>query len=68
MTETMTYEELRQALDDGGVTVVQTLRAEHFAQGQLPGAVPIHFEAIREAAPEPVGDRDAAIVTDCSTP
>jgi rhodanese-related sulfurtransferase len=68
MTETITRDELRQAIDDGDVTVVETLRAEHFAHGHLPGAVHIHFEAIRDKAPELLGDKDAAIVTYCSNP
>ena len=68
MTETITREELRQAMADGDVTVVETLRAEHFAQRHLPGAIHIHFEAIREKAPELLGDKDTAIVTYCSNP
>jgi len=66
MTRTITRDELRQAIDDGAVAVVETLRAEHFAQGHLPDAIHIHFEAVAEQAPELLPDKDAAIVTYCS--
>lgn len=66
MARTITRDELRQTIEQGSVTVVETLRGEHFAQGHLPGAIHIHFEAIAERAPELLPDRDAAIVTYCS--
>ncbi len=59
-------DELEQAIGAGEVTVVETLRAEHFAQGHLPGAVHIHFEAIADKAPELLPDKEAPIVTYCS--
>ncbi len=66
MTNTISRDELRRAIEAGTATVVETLRAEHFAQGHLPGAIHIHFEAIRERAAELLPDRDATIVTYCS--
>jgi len=66
MARTISRDELRQAIDAGTVTVVETLRAEHFAQGHLPGAIHIHFESIAEKAPELLPDKDAPIVTYCS--
>lgn len=66
MVKTISREELRAAIEQGAVTVVETLRTEHFAQGHLPGAIHIHFEAIAERAPELLPDKDAAIVTYCS--
>jgi rhodanese-related sulfurtransferase len=48
------------------IQFVETLRAEHFEQGHLPGAVHIHFEDVEERAPELLTDRDALIVTYCS--
>ncbi len=68
MAKTITRDELHQAIEHDSVTVVETLRAEHFAQGHLPGAIHIHFEEIAERAPELLPDRDAAIVTYCSNP
>jgi len=66
MAKIITREELRRAIDTNSVTVVETLREEHFAQGHLPGAIHIHFEEIAERAPELLPDKDAAIVTYCS--
>lgn len=66
MAKTITREELRRAVATGEVTVVETLRDEHFAQGHLPGAIHIHFEQIAEKAPALLPDRDAPIVTYCS--
>ncbi len=66
MAETITRDELKSAIDAGQVTVVETLREEHFAQGHLPGALHIHFEAIEDKAPELLPDKGAAIVTYCS--
>jgi len=66
MTKTIERDELERAIDAGEVTVVETLRNEHFEQGHLPGAIHIHFEAVGEQAPELLPDKDAAIVTYCS--
>ena len=66
MAETITRDELARAIAAGDVTVVETLRAEHFAQGHLPGAIHIHFEDVAVRAPELLPDREAAIVTYCS--
>ena len=66
MAATISRDELQAAIDAGEVTVVETLRAEHFAQGHLPGAIHLHFEDVAELAPSLLPDRDAAIVTYCS--
>jgi rhodanese-related sulfurtransferase len=66
MANKITRDELKAAIDAGQITVVETLREEHFGQGHLPGAIHIHFEAIAEKAPELLPDKDAAIVTYCS--
>jgi rhodanese-related sulfurtransferase len=66
MATTITRDDLKAAIDAGEVTVVETLRTEHFAQGHLPGAIHIHFEAIGDEAPKQLPDKDAAIVTYCS--
>jgi rhodanese-related sulfurtransferase len=66
MARTITREELRRAIEADSVVVVETLRAEHFAQGHLPGAIHIHFEQIAERAPALLPDKEAAIVTYCS--
>jgi rhodanese-related sulfurtransferase len=67
MTRKITRDEIVQLLDDGTpVQFVETLRAEHFAQGHLPGAVHIHFEEVDERAAQALPDKDALIVTYCS--
>ena len=66
MIKTITREELWSAIDAGEVTVVETLRAEHFEHGHLPGAIHIHYEAVKDKARELVPDRNASIVTYCS--
>ena len=66
MTDTITREELRTAVEAGTVTVVETLRPEHFAQGHIPGAVHLHMEDVAAKAAVLLPDKDAAIVTYCS--
>ncbi len=66
MTETISRTELERAIGASEVTVVETLRDQHFEQGHLPGAVHIHFEAVAEKAPGLLPDKDAPIVTYCS--
>ena len=66
MAKTITRDELHRAIEASSVTVVETLREEHFAQGHLPGAIHIHFEQIADRAPELLLDKDARIVTYCS--
>lgn len=66
MTSHITRDELKDAIDAQEVTVVETLRDEHFAQGHLPGAIHIHYEAIADDAPTLLPDPEAAIVTYCS--
>ena len=66
MANTITRDELKAAIDGGEVTVVETLRAEHFEQGHLPGAIHIHYESVTDEAPRVLPDKGAAIVTYCS--
>ena len=66
MTETIDRAELARAIDANEVTVVETLRDQHFEQGHLPSAVHIDFEAVAEKAPGLLPDKDAPIVTYCS--
>jgi rhodanese-related sulfurtransferase len=68
MTKTIERDELRALITAGDVTVVETLRSEHFASGHLPGAIHLHFEAPDELIAERLPDPTAAIVTYCSNP
>jgi rhodanese-related sulfurtransferase len=67
MTRNITRDELVDLLAAGEpVQFVETLRAEHFAQGHIPDAVHIHFEEVEERALEVLPDKDALVVTYCS--
>ena len=55
MAKTITRDELHRAIETSSVTVVETLREEHFAQGHLPGAIHIHFEQIARFPAHRVG-------------
>src|SRR3954454_523611 len=67
MTTKIPRDELVELLAAGKpLQFVETLRAEHFAQGHLPGAIHIHFEEIREKAAQLLPDKDAPIVTYCT--
>jgi rhodanese-related sulfurtransferase len=59
-------QELQNAITDGTVTAVETLRAEHYADGHLPGAVHLHFEDVDDCAPELIPDLSTPIATYCS--
>ena len=67
MTRKITRDELTELLAAGSpVQFVETLRAEHFAQGHLHGAVHLHFEDVETRAAASLPDEDALIVTYCS--
>jgi rhodanese-related sulfurtransferase len=66
MARPITRTELKSAIDAGEVIVVETLRQEHYEQGHLPGAIHIHFEAIKNAASSLLPEKHAPIVTYCS--
>jgi rhodanese-related sulfurtransferase len=66
MPTTIDREQLAAALRVGGVTVVETLPAEYYARGHLPGAVLIPDGQAAELAPLLLPDRRTTIVTYCS--
>jgi rhodanese-related sulfurtransferase len=67
MTATITRVEIQAALaSPAGVTLVETLRAEHFAEGHLPGAVHLHPDDVEARASDVLPDRGALVVTYCS--
>ncbi len=69
MTQTIDRHEIARRLDAGEpIVLVETLRAEHFDQGHLPGAVHLHCEEVEAGAAALLPDRDALIVTYCSNP
>ena len=66
MTTLITRDELKAAIDRGGVTVVDALGESYWAQQHLPGAVYLVADDVAARAAELLPDKDAAIVTYCS--
>lgn len=68
MTDLISRDELRAALADGTVTIVDALGGEYWAQQHLPGALPLVAAEVAARAADVLPDRNAAIVTYCSNP
>ena len=68
MTALISREELKAAIEDGTVTVVDTLGGDYYAKEHLPGAVPLVPSEVEEGAAALLPDRDAPIVTYCTGP
>lgn len=66
MTQLISREELRQAIEAGTVTVVDALGGDYYAQQHLPGALALVEADVDRLAPTLLPDKDAAIVTYCS--
>jgi rhodanese-related sulfurtransferase len=66
MTNTITRNELHEAIAAGAVTVVETLGPMYYESGHLPGAINIPHTQVAELAPALLPDRHAPIVTYCS--
>ena len=66
MIDTITRDELVNIVLGRKATLVETLRAEHFADGHLPGAIHIHYTQVEERAADLLPDKDALIITYCS--
>ena len=68
MTELISRDDLRAAIEAGTVTVVDALGGEYYAKAHLPGAVPLVEADVAVQASTLLPDRAAAIVTYCSNP
>ena len=66
MTTLITRDELRDAIDQGEVTVVDALPASYYDRQHLPGALNLYVEEARDRALEMLPDKSAAIVAYCS--
>jgi rhodanese-related sulfurtransferase len=66
MHGTITRDELRQEIEEGGTTVVEALPPMYFEERHLPGALNIPHDRVRELGPALLPDRDARIVTYCA--
>jgi rhodanese-related sulfurtransferase len=67
MTQTITRDELEAGLDAGTITAVDALPESYYAQQHLPGALNLVSDDVATRAAELLPDRDAAIVTYCSS-
>ena len=68
MTALITRDELREAIANKEVTVVDALGGVYYEQQHLPGAVPLVESDVTAQAPGLLPDKEAAIVTYCSNP
>jgi len=68
MTTLITRDELKAAIDDGTVTVLDALAGAYWEKQHLPGAIPVHAEHVDQVHRDLLPDRDALIVMYCSNP
>ena len=66
MTELISREELKSAIDSGTVTVVDALGGMYYEQQHLPTALPLVEADVAAQASSLLPDKAAAIVTYCS--
>lgn len=66
MNPTISRDELRAVIDEGGVTLVEALPPMYYERAHLPGAINLPHDRVRELAPELLPDRSAAIVVYCA--
>jgi rhodanese-related sulfurtransferase len=67
MHPTISRDELRQAIQDDAVTVVEALPPMYFDDAHLPGAMNLPHDRVRELAPALLPDRDAPVVVYCAS-
>jgi len=68
MTELISRDDLKAAIDSGTVVVVDALGGSYYEQQHLPGAIPLVEADVAAQAGDLLPDKDAAIVTYCSNP
>lgn len=66
MTELISREELKAAIDAGAVTVIDALGGMYYEQQHLPGALPLVEADVAAQASSLLPDKSAPIVTYCS--
>lgn len=68
MPETITRDELKERIDTGEpLFLVEVLRPQRFEEGHLPGAINIPLDRVEELAAQLLPDKDADVVTYCSS-
>ena len=61
-------DELKAALDQGAVTLIETLPTPYFRHTHLPGALNLPPDEIDARAPVLLPDKNAALVVYCASP
>lgn len=67
MTESITREEIKDALTKGSVILVEALPEKYYDQGHLPGAIQMNYDEVDEKANSLLPDKSAFIVTYCAS-
>jgi rhodanese-related sulfurtransferase len=68
MEGTISTEDLKAKLDrKEGIKVVETLAPERYREAHIPGALKIPPERIKELAPQLLPNKDAEIITYCTS-
>ena len=68
MEATISTEQLKAKLDrKEGIKLVETLAPERYREAHIPGAMNIPPEKIKELAPRLLLNKDAEIITYCSS-
>jgi rhodanese-related sulfurtransferase len=68
MEPTISTEDLKAKLDrKDTVKIVETLAPERYREAHIPGALNILPERIKELAPQLLPNKDAAIITYCTS-
>jgi rhodanese-related sulfurtransferase len=68
MTELISRDELRAAIEAHAVIVVDALGGDYWARQHLPGAIPLVADDVTTNAAALLPEKSAAIVTYCSNP
>ena len=68
MEGTISTEQLKAKLDrKDGIKLVETLAPERYREAHIPGALNIPPEQIKELAPRVLPNKDAEIITYCTS-
>ncbi len=67
MAASITREEIKQALNTGAVTLIESLPQQYYDSGHLPGALQMNYDEVEEKADKILEDKDALIVTYCAS-
>ncbi len=66
MAKSITRQEVKEALANGSVTLVEALPVKYYDEGHLPEAVQMNYDEVDVKALELLPDRDAFIVAYCA--